>query len=334
MTRTEKLGLCTWLPEDPVSLSEMNDNFTRLDASGGQALRLSQNGLITLGGLLAAQAHFGAHGAYAEGIAASAFQDTAQMDGFAGGLLWRNKKLEVVTAALAAGSVSGGTSTSQGSGDYHAENIIFTVSERQQWVQLFTFQPDAYGTITSLTLQTASTASLSTAAHVKLSIWAGETKLCETSMGTITRPSGADTPVSFSLSQAVNPNIRYSMRIWIEDMPTPSAGFETMTFAVTPNTYASASFTAKAMTLPAGTQHIAVLVHASGIAPQAALRFGTGSYTTMSAQSTRDDLLSNGTACKVYQYLMTVPDGAAKAQLRLTLPGAACQIHDFAMILL
>ena len=36
MTRTQKLGLCTWLPEDPVSLAEVNDNFTRLDASGGQ----------------------------------------------------------------------------------------------------------------------------------------------------------------------------------------------------------------------------------------------------------------------------------------------------------
>ena len=36
MTRTQKLGLCTWLPEDPVCLAEVNDNFTRLDDSGGQ----------------------------------------------------------------------------------------------------------------------------------------------------------------------------------------------------------------------------------------------------------------------------------------------------------
>ena len=35
MTRTQKLGLCTWLPEDPVCLAEVNDNFTRLDDSGG-----------------------------------------------------------------------------------------------------------------------------------------------------------------------------------------------------------------------------------------------------------------------------------------------------------
>ena len=39
MTRTQKLGLCTWLPEDPVCLAEVNDNFNRLDNSGARALR-------------------------------------------------------------------------------------------------------------------------------------------------------------------------------------------------------------------------------------------------------------------------------------------------------
>lgn len=33
MTRTQKLGLCTWLPEDPVCLAEVNDNFSRLDTA-------------------------------------------------------------------------------------------------------------------------------------------------------------------------------------------------------------------------------------------------------------------------------------------------------------
>lgn len=52
MTRTQKLGLCTWLPEDPVCLAEVNDNFTRLDDSGGRALRLAEAGLVQLGGLM------------------------------------------------------------------------------------------------------------------------------------------------------------------------------------------------------------------------------------------------------------------------------------------
>ena len=64
MTRTQKLGLCTWLPEDPVCLAEVNDNFTRLDASGGRALRLAEAAMVNLGGLMAAQAHQGGHAAY------------------------------------------------------------------------------------------------------------------------------------------------------------------------------------------------------------------------------------------------------------------------------
>lgn len=61
MTRTQKLGLCTWLPEDPVCLAEVNDNFSRLDTSGARALRQAEAGLIALGGVMAAQAHQGGH---------------------------------------------------------------------------------------------------------------------------------------------------------------------------------------------------------------------------------------------------------------------------------
>ena len=55
MTRTQKLGLCTWLPEDPVCLAEVNDNFSRLDTSGARALRQAEAGLIALGGVMGTQ---------------------------------------------------------------------------------------------------------------------------------------------------------------------------------------------------------------------------------------------------------------------------------------
>ena len=37
MTRTERLQLCRWAPEDFVSLEQVNENFTRLDAAGGSS---------------------------------------------------------------------------------------------------------------------------------------------------------------------------------------------------------------------------------------------------------------------------------------------------------
>ena len=79
MTRTQKLGLCTWLPEDPVSLAEMNDNFSRLDANGGRSLLLAEAGLLSLGGAMAALAHQGGHAVYAERVQVDAFQDAEQI---------------------------------------------------------------------------------------------------------------------------------------------------------------------------------------------------------------------------------------------------------------
>ena len=97
MTRTQKLGLCTWLPEDPVCLAEVNDNFSRLDASGGQALRQARAGLITLGGLMSAQAHQGGHAVYSDSIQVDAFQDTEQVADYTGSY-FLNKQVELLTA--------------------------------------------------------------------------------------------------------------------------------------------------------------------------------------------------------------------------------------------
>ena len=84
MTRTQKLGLCTWLPEDPVCLAEVNDNFSRLDTSGARALRQAEAGLIALGGVMAAQAHQGGHAAYSDSIQADAFSDMEQVADYTG----------------------------------------------------------------------------------------------------------------------------------------------------------------------------------------------------------------------------------------------------------
>ncbi len=107
MTRTQKLGLCTWLPEDPVCLAEVNDNFTRLDDSGGRALRLAEAGLVQLGGLMAAQAHQGGHAAYAN-MQVDAFRDSAQISAYAG-VFYRGNCVELLTAGLADGTVKSST---------------------------------------------------------------------------------------------------------------------------------------------------------------------------------------------------------------------------------
>ena len=214
MTRTQKLGLCTWLPEDPVCLAEVNDNFTRLDDSGGRALRLAEAGLVQLGGLMAAQAHQGGHAAYAN-MQVDAFRDSAQISAYAG-VFYRGNCVELLTAGLADGTVK--SSTIGGDGDFNAANITRTVNVTQTWANLFTFHPDAFGTLTNLHLQTANSSSTSQASQVKLSIWDAERDemILETQMGTISRGSGADQPVDFPVELLLDPNKRYAMKLWVE----------------------------------------------------------------------------------------------------------------------
>ena len=109
MTRTQKLGLCTWLPEDPVCLAEVNDNFTRLDASGGRVAAAGGGWACVHarrrdGG---AVAHQGGHAAYAN-MQVDAFRDSAQISAYAG-VFYRGNCVELLTAGLADGTVKSST---------------------------------------------------------------------------------------------------------------------------------------------------------------------------------------------------------------------------------
>ena len=334
MTRTQKLGLCTWLPEDPVSLAEVNDNFTRLDASGGRALQLAETGLINLGGLMAAQAHAGGHAAYAQNISVDAFRDTAQMTSYEN-LYHLGGCLELLTAGLSGGEVASGTATS-GSTTFPASNVSRQFGTKQQWLKLFDFQPAAYGQLTKLTIKTLNTALNNTTAHIKLSLWdenSGE-MLLETGLGTIMKYDGADVAVGFTVDYLIDPNRKYDMMLWIEDMPVSYLVFSTMNLTITPQIYTTGAAVMNAATVPGGATRAELLVHTGADEPQIGLRFDAGAYTTASETSSTADQLPNGTGCVLRRYTVAIPAGAQSAQLMLTLPSAGCKIYDYAMILL
>ena len=184
MTRTQKLGLCTWLPEDPVCLAEVNDNFNRLDTSGARALRQAEAGLIALGGVMAAQAHQGGHTAYSDSIQADAFSDMEQVADYTG-VYFLNQCGELLTEGVSDGTVFGNTADNA----FNASGISRATQVTQTWVKLFSFYPDAYGTLSTLKLQSVATTGSTTTA-VKLAIWDSATResLLETELATMTRP--------------------------------------------------------------------------------------------------------------------------------------------------
>ena len=68
MTLTDNLGLCTWVESDPVSLTQMNENFTKLDAAGGKAFFRADAANINLAGLLLHSHHAGEDVSFAQNV--------------------------------------------------------------------------------------------------------------------------------------------------------------------------------------------------------------------------------------------------------------------------
>ena len=335
MTRTQKLGLCTWLPEDPVCLAEVNDNFSRLDASGGRALRLAETGMVTLGGLMAAQAHQGGHSAYSGCIQADAFQDSAQISSY-NGAYFRGKQLELLTEGLAAeGTIDGGSSTLPGSGDYNASNVARHIKDKMLWSKLFDFQPDLYGTVTNIYMKTLSGTTTSQNAQIKLGIFVQGTGvvLWESELTTIPRGSSADAGFNLALNFQLDPNQKYTMNIWIESMPNASLTFSSMKFTVTPVIHETGDVTMTPLALHAEATQAVLLLHATAAqAPQAMLRFDSGDYSALTAESTAQDQLPGGAECVLYRYSAAIPADKANMQLKFALPNANCKIFDYALV--
>ena len=335
MTRTQKLGLCTWLPDDPVCLAEVNDNFSRLDASGGRSLTLAESAMVHLGGVMAAQAHQGGHAGYADRIMADAFQDAAQLSSY-DGVYYRGKRLELLAAGLSGGTVYGPNSAPGAGGAYSASNVQRLVNVTQSWSKLFDFQPEAYGQLTKLNFKTLDSGSTSVAIQAKLSIWDEQTNqmLLETEMGSIVRSSKGIESVDYTVNYRLDPNRKYVMKLWVDSMPYSAVELLSIAFTVTPLVFETGSATMQAITVPAGTARAELLLHGTAAAAQVSLRFGTGEYTALAASGSSADALPGGESCILRRYAVDVPEGAQSAQLKLTLPGADCKVYDFALVLL
>ena len=335
MTRTQKLGLCTWLPDDPVCLAEVNDNFTRLDANGGRSLTLAESAMVHLGGLMAAQAHQGGHAAYADRIMADAFQDAAQLSSY-DGVYYHSKRLELLAAGLSSGTVYGPNSTPGAGGAYSASNVQRLVNVTQSWSKLFDFQPEAYGQLTKLNFKTLDSGSTASAIQAKLSIWDEQTNqmLLETELGSILRTSKGVESVDYTVNCRLDPNRKYVMKLWVAAMPYSAVELLSVTFTVTPLAFSSGSVTMQAMAVPAGATQAELLLHGSATAAQVSIKFDSGEYTALAANASAADTLPGGESCVLRRYTVDVPEGTQSAQLKLSLSGTDCKVYDFALVLL
>ena len=301
-------------------------NATMTDALRG----VSKNELnVAVGGTMALLLHLGGTINSSKSIHASAFQND---NGFTTDkVAWvNNKKVEMLTNGQEGGSI---TLFNTISGIMHPSNGVRQVSKKQQWVNIFDFYPDAFGNITQLKLQTTDSASSSQNTTVKLSIWdkSNNTMVYETSTGSIRHSSGEDRPVTFTVDFLLDPNKKYSMKIWFQNMSVASALVNTVTFTITPIVYDNGSVIIN--TIPNnGYSKVVLLTHANdGDAIQPVIKFDSGGSNNMNLTDTATDLLLNGTSCKMYRYEYNVPNNVSNISCSINMVKGNV-VYDYALI--
>lgn len=321
MTRTQKLGLCTWLPEDPVSLAEMNDNFSRLDANGGRSLLLAEASMLTLGGVMAALAHQGGHAVYAERVQVDAFQDADQIAG-SENTYYRGRKLQLLTSGQSGGVVYGSPSATNVNA-FHAKTLSNRITKDAR-TKLCTFYTDGFGQLTNLTVLFTDSMSYS----MKMKLIIQDTEANQDVLTTELKTFASTSTVSFPVDFRLDPNCKYALYVYAEDR---GAVMAKITFTITPLVYSSGSVTMQPLTIPAGASRLELLLHDNGTAAAAALKFDSGEFATLTQSSAKADKVPGGTAATLRRYSVDVPDGAQAAQLKLSL-SSPCKIYDYALI--
>ena len=302
-------------------------NATMTDALRG----VSKNELnVAVGGTMALLLHLGGTINSSKSIHASAFQND---NGFTTDkAVWaNNKKVEMLTNGQEGGTIT--LSHTSITGIMHPSNGVREIVNKKQWVNIFDFYPDAFGNITQLKLQTFDSATSSQNTRVKLSIWdkSNNTMIYETSIGSISRSSGEDSPVTFTVEVFLDPNKKYSMKIWVESSGVYSVAINKVTFTITPIVYDNGSVIIN--TIPNdGYSKVVLLTHANdGDAIQAVIKFDSGGSNNMNLTDTATDLLLNNTSCKMYRYEYNVPNNVSNISCSINMVKGNV-VYDYALI--
>nr|DAO16229.1 MAG TPA: hypothetical protein [Bacteriophage sp.] len=284
-----------------------------------------------IGGNMLSSLHLGAGIAYTDIMFADVFNDSSQIASSSNVIITKGK-ISLPVAGLQSGVVS---STGGASGSaYNASNIQRQITTLQDWMKLFDFRPGAFGKFTRIVLQTASTSTTSVPAHVKLGIWNTDTntQVIETTVGTITRGSGADNPVGWDISMDVDANANYDMKVWIEDMPSSTLVFQTLRFTATPSLPTSGNIVMKQITMPGGSVNGILLIHGNDKQPAPQVSYDGGSYITLTNPTSGADLYPDNISCTLWKWVFTIPTTASKIQLKIGISGTGAEFYDFGLI--
>lgn len=310
MTRTERLQLCRWAPEDFVSLEQVNENFTRLDAVGGR----SQDAAATLRYDLAHEALQHLH----DGCAPVRQKNllTADFTKRSGHFAALHQLQNVYGTPMLIPSV--------------AETFSTTVEDTPVLLEksrcLCSFTPSGYGSISVVSVGNFSGPS----EQIAVNILEGGQVAATSEKCAVSENAGQTFPVSLDIA----PGHTYTLQLLRYD----SEGYAeisasgTVSVAFTGTVYETGYFTTKPLPLGAG-EAFELWVYHTGPAPAAAYSLDGAAYQSLTPVETGSGVNSDGEACSLLRFL--IPDAAQKTlSLRFTLSSSATLVRECCGMLL
>lgn len=313
MTRTEQLGLCTWVESDPVSLTQMNENFTRLDAAGGKAISRADAANINLAGLLLHSRHAGEDVSFAQRAMVAdltRISDAAQYSQ----LYFSSNGARLLDAGYAGETKAVRT----------ASGANFVVYNSVSPLKIWTFRPSGYGALTKITIKMSANSYGSFTDQMFL--YSGGV-LVASSDEYVKADTEAVLSFDYIFSNFVlDPNKSYDLYFnttWASTRTITEA-----TITATPLVYTSGWLLSRSAQLPDGAERAIVNVYAGGTQLMLERRFDGGAWSAVTAASTSSAASQTGAACKLYRYEIVL-NGATTLQLRVRLPAADSVVYGF-----
>lgn len=318
MNRTENLELCTWVESDPVSLTQMNENFTKLDRSGTQAIACANAASINAAGLLLHSRHAGQDISFARDAMVADLTHASDTAEYAQ-LCFTDAGAHLLSSGYAGETIS--------IRDENGSNIGVSASVCPR--KIWTFRPSGYASLTSIQIEMVS--SSSAILTDQLSLYNGDTLVAK-SLEYVKSDTSSVRSFTYTFQNVIlDPNKSYDL--YFDTNLSSMRTISTATITATPLIYTSGWLISPEKYFPEYRHNLHLNVYAGGTTPTVAYRLDGGAWKSISAYSVTPAVSQTGAACQLHSFIFAVTENSV-LELRFTLPAADSVLYGYSAAIL
>ena len=316
MTRTEQLGLYTWVESDPVSLTQMNENFTQLDTVGAQALARANAAGINAAGLLLHSRHAGQDISFAQDVMAA---DLTRVKDAAA---YSQLMFSSAGAHLLASGYSGVTENIRNS-----DGTNISVSSSNSPRKIWTIKPSGFGALSSVTV-TMTTGAYSSFTD-QILLYCGGTLVAESDEYVKTDINTSQSEFTYTFDGFVlDPNKTYDL--YFKTTYSTLRHISSATITATPLVYTTGNVISNEIILQAGHTRAAFYAYTSGNAPDVMVKLGDGSFESVVEKLSKQAVSQTGVSCTARRYEYEFLPGTYESiTIKLEMSGADSVVYGF-----